>query len=57
MSAGNVKRDKLKLVNQQRESGDVPEEINEQEVSKVCEGMSVSSEDPTKLGHLETRQL
>ena len=32
MSAGNIKRDKLKLVKKQKESGDVPEEINEQEV-------------------------
>ena len=32
VSAGNIKRDKLKLVKKQKESGDVPEEINEQEV-------------------------
>ena len=32
VSAGNIKRDKLKLIKQQKDSGDVPEEINEQEV-------------------------
>ena len=32
VSAGNIKRDKLKLIKQQKDSGDVPEEIDEQEV-------------------------
>lgn len=32
VSAGNIKRDKLKLFKQQKESGGVPDEINEQEV-------------------------
>ena len=32
VSAGNIKRDRLKLIKQQKDSGDVPEEINEQEV-------------------------
>ena len=32
VSAGNIKRDKLKLIKNQKDSGDVPEEINEQEV-------------------------
>lgn len=32
VSAGNIKRDKLKLIKKQKDSGDVPEEINEQEV-------------------------
>ena len=32
MSAGNIKRDKLKLIKRQKDEGNVPEEINEQEV-------------------------
>ena len=32
VSAGNIKRDKLKLTKRQKDDGDVPEEINEQEV-------------------------
>ena len=32
VSAGNIKRDRLKLIKQQKDSGDVPEEIDEQEV-------------------------
>ena len=32
VSAGNIKRDRLKMIKQQKDSGDVPGEINEQEV-------------------------
>ena len=32
MSAGNIKRETLKAIKRQKESGDVAEEINEQEV-------------------------
>ena len=39
MSAGNIKRDKLKLIKKQKDSGDVPEEINEQEVCSNRRGV------------------
>ena len=36
MSAGNIKRETRKAIKRQKESGDVAEEINEQEVGGVA---------------------